>query len=203
MPDISFGWFQIHICFKWSIEPKLCILYNRMITIPIPLHLIHGWSWFISQSCTVHCPSRNSRCNFNSCCCCCYLDAGLAMKIAWAYPVNIIDAIRDNDLGYHPSPAQLCHSVTCSCRYLICIIDELAWLLFCYRVIVPCFPLTCWVSLDHSGDQSTHELIMGEGVSGAQRSKDTHEVFSKPLFTFLSIRQSVQISASCTLNKVI
>lgn len=29
------------------------------------------------------------------------------MKIAWAYPANIIDAIEDNDLGYHPSPAQL------------------------------------------------------------------------------------------------
>lgn len=28
------------------------------------------------------------------------------MKIPWAYPINIIDAIDDNDLGYHPSPVQ-------------------------------------------------------------------------------------------------
>jgi len=42
---------------------------------------------------------------------------------------------------------------------------------------------------------------MGEGVSEAQRSKDTHKVFSKSLFTFLSIRQSVQIPVSRTVPK--
>lgn len=48
MLAIYFGWFQIHIYFKWSIYLKLHILYNTMITITIPLHLIHQQAWFIS-----------------------------------------------------------------------------------------------------------------------------------------------------------
>lgn len=83
--------------------------------------------------------------------------------------------------------------MTCSCTYLICIIDALAWLLFCHRIIVSWFPVTYWVCLDHIGDQSTHKLIMGEGVSEAQRSKDAQKVFSKSLFTSSSTTQSVQI----------